>query len=328
MQLLKQLFRRKDQSSEFGTTGGRWGLRVILGLIVLVVLAGLVVMILNYRFPRFFDLDAGHKKQGVLFTETLIKITEEMTSNWLPNDKVWPTICLDNPQNFQLGQLEAVRYTVRVMRDKLSRLRTTDKIDPDTEAAFVFFSNDPFKWVLPSAESKFKAGVRSLKSYNDRLLVDQASFHPRADNLIDLLDQYLSLLGGINTRLSLAPKRHGQVLSQETAGDAYTQGEKLIQAKVPWTQIDDNFYYARGAAYVIREMMLAARQEFKHILEVKKAHELVDRIILVLDDSQFEPLIVLNGDFGSVLANHSLQLQSVLEDARQKMGSLLSMLTS
>lgn len=324
MNWFRRLFQKKN--SVFGGSSHqgqhRYGLLFSM-ILAAAVLFCLVVMIINYKFPAFFEVTAK-QKPGLALTRTLIQITEEMTDNWLPNDKVWPTIFLDNPQNFQLGELEAVRYTVRVLRDKLTRIRTTDKIDVDAEAAFVYFSNDPFKWILPSAESKYLAGVKSLKSYEERLSNGNAEFYPRGDSLTDLLDQYTSLLGGINTRLANAPRRSWKVLSEETAGDAYTRGEKLVEVKVPWTQIDDNFYYAQGAAYVIRQVMLAIRYDFKDILHVKKAEELVDRIIQVLNESQFEPIIVLNGDRGSIMANHSLQLQSLLEDTRQKLGSLQS----
>jgi hypothetical protein len=53
---------------------------------------------------------------------------------------------------------------------------------------------------------------------------------------------------------------------------------------------------------------------------------LVDRLIEVLDLSQFEPLLILNGGRDSIFANHSLHLQSLLEDARQKMRSLQDMI--
>lgn len=305
--------------------GGRW-LKIVGAVLAALVVFSIVVMILNYRFPKFFDVQDDKDKPGLVFTETLVKITGDMTERWLPNDKVYPTIFLDNPQNFQLGQLEAVRYTTRVLRDKLSRLRTTDKIDSDAEAAFVFFSNDPLKWILPSAESKYKAGVKSLKAYESRVAAGAANFYPRADNLNELIDQYVSLLGGVNTRLSNAPRQKGKVLSEETAGDQFTQGEKYVKVNVPWTEIDDNFYYAQGVAYVLRQMMIAVQHDFKNIIELKKADELVQRIIDVLDESQFEPIIVLNGKRGSIFANHSLQLQSLLEDTRQKMRSLQDMI--
>ena len=305
---------------------GRGIFRLATVVVVLLVVFCLVVMAINYRFPKFFPVEGDHGKPGALFTATMIKMADEMSSNWLPNDKIWPTIFLDNPQNFQLGELEGIRYNTRVLRDKLTRLRTTDKIDQDCEDAFVFFSNDPHKWILPSAESKYKAGVASLKSYEKRLLAGEANFYQRADNLNELLDQYVSLLGGVNTRLSNAPRRKQSVLSEETAGDEYTKGEKYVKVSIPWHEIDNNFYYAQGVAYSLRQMMLAIKYEFNNILEVKNATELVDRIVEVLDQSQFEPLVVLNGNLGSVFANHSVQLQSLLEDARQKMRSLQDMI--
>ena len=324
---LPKMFKRSEasRSQSDSSEKSHWG-RIITALVVLLVVVCVAIMIINYRFPKFFTLEKTNGKPGMMFTQTLVRMSENMTDRWLPNDMLWPTVFLDNPQNFQLGQLEAVRYSTRVLRDKLSRLRTTDKIDPDAEAAFVYFSNDPYKWILPSAESKFKSGVKSLKKYEARLIAGEAEFYPRADNLNELLDQYVSLLGGVTTRLSNAPRRKGLVLSEETAGDAYTKGEKYVEVEIPWSQIDDNFYYAQGVAFGLRQMMLSIKHDFDNILDVKKATELVDRIVHVLDQSQFEPLIVLNGDRGSVFANHSLQLQGLLEDARQKMRSLQDMI--
>ena len=232
---------------------GRNIFRLSVAVVILLIIFCLTVMVLNYRFPRFFPVEGAAEKPGMIFTKTLAAIAGDMTSNWLPNDKVWPTILLDNPQNFQLGSLEGVRYNTRVLRDKLSRLRTTDKIDADCEAAFTYFSNDPFKWILPSAESKYKAGVESLKSYEKRLLTGEANFYQRADNLNELLDQYVSLLGGVNTRLANAPRRKQTVMSEETSGDQYTKGEKYVDVEIPWREIDDNFYYAQGVAYTLRQ---------------------------------------------------------------------------
>lgn len=327
MNWLKNIF-HKEKTDEQASPGSGSGMKkkLILGLIAILTAVTVIIMIANYDFPDFFNISPDLDKPGTAFIQTLVRMSGDMTVNWLPNDKIYPTVLLDNPQNFQLGQLETIRYSTRVLRDKLSRLRTTDKIDPDAENAFVFFSNDPFKWILPSAESKFKAGVKSLEAYEKRLKADQADFYPRADNLNELLDQYVSLLGGVNTRLSNAPRQKGKVLSEETAGDQFTTGEKYVRVHVPWTEIDDNFYYARGVAYGLKQMMTAVRIDFSNILEMKKADELAERIIHVLDGSQFEPLLVLNGSRGSVFANHSLQLQSLLEDARQKMRSLQDMI--
>ncbi|MBW2060033.1 MAG: DUF2333 family protein [Deltaproteobacteria bacterium] len=325
---------KKDNASKMETgerrlgrisAGRRWIL-IILGIFGLLVVICVVIMIANYRFPSFFEVQADQEAVGLASTRTIITLSEKMTKRWLPNDKFYPTIFLDNPQNFQLGLLESVRYTTRVFRDKLTRLRTTDKIDPDMEKAFIYYSNDPFKWIMPSAESKFRAGEKSLRDFEARLLAREAYFYPRADNLNEILNQYASLLGGVNTRLSNAPRRKDRVLSAETAGDEFTKGEKRVHIKVPRTKIDDNFYFARGVAYGIRHMMIAIKYDFKNILEVKNAEELLDRVIELLNEAQFEPLVVLNGSRGSIFANHSLQLMSLLEDARQKMRSLQDMI--
>lgn len=292
----------------------------------LLVILCIVLMIVYYRFPRFFEVQGSGRKSGLAFTETLITMGEGMTKAWLPNDIFYPTVFLDNPQNFQLGELEALRYAVRVLRDNLSRLRTTDKIDENVDQVYILFSNDPHKWIFPSAESKYKGAVRELKAYRDRIEKGEANFFPRADNLIELLAQLNSLLGGVNTRLANAPRDPGEILTEETAGDPYIEGEKTVTIRVPWTGIDDNFYYARGVGYGIRQILVAVQYDFQEILEIKKATELLDKIIRLLNQSQFEPILILNGSRGSIWANHSLQMLATLGDARQKTRSLESML--
>lgn len=322
-------------------------------IILILFFFSLFTMLINYNFPQFFTLQPQDNlgeakavdddieadvtasthlpadwKKGLMMTNSLIVISDNLFSNWLPNDKIWPTVFLDNPQNFQLGQLEMLRYTARVLRDNLSRLRTTDKIDPDCNEIFTLLSNDPFKWMLPSAESRYKKATEHLIAYRDRLASGKEEvFYPRADSLTELLDQYNSLLGGVNTLLANAP--HGQ--RNKVSVDSLALGgsphlEQMIDTKVPWNKIDDNFYYAQGVAYMLRQMMVAIKYDFSDILEVKKATALVDSIIDVLNQAQFEPWVVLNGDVGSVMANHSMELHSILENARQKIRSLTDML--
>ncbi len=265
---------------------------------------------------------AAQIARGTVYADTLVRMGEQMLTAWLPNDLLWPSILLDNPQNFQLGQLEVMRYATRVLRDKLSRQRTTDKIDPEADLAFTSFSNNPRAWMLPSAESKYLDGIRALKRYREGLAKGGSSFFARSDNLAELLEQLTSLLGGVDTRLANAPRDWPVRLSEETAGDRYSQGERSERVKVPWTQIDDNFYFARGVAYGIREVLAALRWEFREIISIKRSGELFDNIIEELGLADFEPLVVLNGSRDSIFANHSLSMMATLEDARQKMINL------
>jgi hypothetical protein len=253
-------------------------------------------------------------------------MARDMQLAWLPNDLIYPTVLLDNPQSFQLGQLEVLRYATRVLRDKLSRQRTTDKIDPEADKAFTAFSNNPHLWLWPSFESKLAAGAKALEAYRRGLGRDESHFYPRADNLIELLDQLTSLLGGENTRLANAPPDRAERLSEETAGDQFLSGERRRVVQVPWLEVDNNFYHARGVAYALRQVLLAVKWEFREILEVKRSGELMDTVIEDLALADFEPLLVLNGSRDSVFANHSLMLMATLEDVRQKLINLQQML--
>ncbi|MEK9175097.1 MAG: DUF2333 family protein, partial [Patescibacteria group bacterium] len=153
-----------------------------------------------YRFPENFTVE--HNSQinikGLAYTDTLIRIAEDMNGswytikNWLPNDIIAsPSRLLDNPQNFQLGELEGLRYATRVLRDNFSRMRTTDAIDDDCELAFTAFSNDPFRLFYPRSEWKYQEGIDALRRYRERLVSGDAKFFPRADNQQEFIQQFL-----------------------------------------------------------------------------------------------------------------------------------------
>jgi hypothetical protein len=223
---------------------------------------------------------------------------------WLPNDLPGsPGYFLDNLPNFQLGVLQVIRHGTRVLRDNLSRQRTSDAVPREADAAYSAFANDPRRWAFPSAEGAFERGILSLERFRDEL-GGTSNFYPRADNLIQLLDPLMSELGAVNTQLLEA--REGN--------------------KVPWSKIDDNFYYAQGAGYAMLGLMLAVKKDFAGVLGDKNAVEITDLIIKSLQQSQFEPLLVTNGDRDGILANHSSNLKAYLDDARQKMYSLTTIL--
>lgn len=298
--------------------------KVFIGAVVAIILIlfCLFVMVKNSFKPDPVDLsNITENKKGAYFVIANQEIIKQMNDRWLPNDIFWPTIFLDNMPNFQLGELEVVRYNTRVLRDNLTRMRTTDKIDPFAEKAFTSLSNDPNKFWFPSAESKWKEGHESLGLYYDNLISGKSTFYPRADNLVQLLDQYLSLMGGVNTKLVSAANRSKTIKSKDT--DISVDGEpKETDLEIAWTEIDDNFYYAQGVAYALHLSFKAIRKDFYSVLQDKNSLNMVDKIIENLGRCNFEPLIVFNGDPDSIFANHSLNLSGVFNDARQKINSL------
>jgi hypothetical protein len=295
---------------------------MILVVLALLVIFVLVVMIVNSRKPGYHALEGMDKTvKGAHFVGINQALVQDMADNWLPNDIFWPTVFLDNMPNFQIGVLEVVRYNTRVLRDNLSRMRTTDKLDPNAEAAFTALSNDPKKWWFPSAESKWKIAHSHLEAYYKTLATGKSHFYARADNLVELLNQYLSLMGGANTRLINAPRDVQTTLSVEAEKGENSPGA-MVNIEIPWHKIDDNFYYAQGVAYALYESFRAIRFDFSDVLADKNSLQMADKILEVLGRCRFEPLIVFNGDPGSIFANHSLNLSGVFNDARQKINSL------
>ena len=297
----------------------------IIAVVVLIIFVFcLFVMFKNSIKPDPIDLsDVTGNQKGVYFVKANQDLVKQMMDNWLPNDIFWPTVFLDNMPNFQLGELEVVRYNTRVLRDNLTRMRTTDKLDPYAEKAFTSFSNDPYKWWFPSAESKWKEGYDSLEMYYENLVSGKSTFYPRADNLVQLLDQYISLMGGVNTKLVAAAGNTGPVsLKKKDKGTELTAREEESEIVIPWYEVDDNFYYAQGVAYALHLSFKAIRKDFYSVLQDKNSLNLIDKIIEDLRRCNFEPLIVFNGDPDSIFANHSLNLSGVFNDARQKINSL------
>jgi hypothetical protein len=308
----------------------RWWLgKLFISILLLAFITFVVVvMVINSVKPsRITLIEMDNNVKGAAFIRTNQALIEQMQKNWLPNDLFWPTVLLDNMPNFQIGELEVVRYNVRVLRDNLSRMRTTDKLDPAAEKAFTSLSNDPYKWWFPSAESKWKEATRGLESFYENLLSGKSHFYPRADNLVELLQQYASLMGGANTRLINAPHDIDTSLAVEEQGKDSSESPTMVDINIPWYSIDNNFYYAQGIAYALYESFKAIRIDFIDVLTDKNSLKLVDKILEKLERCYFEPLIVFNGDPGSIFANHSLNLSGVFNDARQKTNSLIVSLT-
>jgi hypothetical protein len=308
----------------------REGNRGTFALVVLLVLTIFfaVVMVLASRKPGGVTLqDVDRKVKGSHFVRANQSLIQQMHEHWLPNDYFWPTALLDNMPNYQIGELEVVRYNVRVLRDNLARMRTTDKLDPNVEAAFTALSNDPYKWWFPSAESRWRQAHASLETSHRNLVAGKAHFYPRADNLVELLNQYVSLMGGVNTRLINAPRDIRESVSMEGEKKPDSGPLATVEIDIPWYRVDDNFYYAQGVAYALHESFKAIEVEFGDVIRDKNSVPLVKKILELLKRCDFEPLIVFNGDPDSIFANHSLNLSGVFNDARQKMNSLIVALT-
>ena len=71
---------------------------------------------------------------------------------WRPNDIIIGRFT-DNINNYQLGVLEAIRFTTGRLKDTLTRMGDADTYDPDLEKALHLFMNSASSFWFPSAES-------------------------------------------------------------------------------------------------------------------------------------------------------------------------------
>ncbi|OFZ21195.1 MAG: hypothetical protein A2202_07200 [Bdellovibrionales bacterium RIFOXYA1_FULL_36_14] len=255
-----------------------------------------------------FEINPGATSSSnstIHFVKTLNSlIHNELEHGWLPNDFfLSPTkLLIDNRPNFQIGVLTIIRHSVRVLRDNLSRQRTTDEINPFVNKAFSYISNDYEKLLLPSFESRMHETIDHLdiflKNYEANLT--NANYYPRSDNLIQVFDQYISELGSLNN--------------------------KLLSGDTSYFSSDDLFYLVKGTNYALYSVLHAILKDFKTVLEEKKCMPLMQETISRIKQSDFDPIIVVSGDNESLLANHLIQLAGITSDVRQKLKSLNVML--
>ena len=286
---------------------------IVVATLVLVALAiGPLVLhcaqarhdVLAFEVARAFPPDQPFTA-GEIFATTLAELIDHELSGptgWRPNDLfVWgPTLWADNNANRQLGILQAVRESTRVLRDNLTKVSATEYdenlVDADTK-----LRNDEYKFWFPSAESRFDEAAQALRRYVEGLRVSPPTSKPinrRNVELIRLFQTWTDLLGSAHAN--------------------------LFDEDVAFFDTDDHFYHAQGLAHVMSHLTRAVRREY--------AAELTDRstVLALLAEVQssldraatLKPLVILDGRPAGLFANHRRNLDAYIVDARQLMYSI------
>jgi hypothetical protein len=213
---------------------------------------------------------------------------------WHPNDLVRLT---DNVENYQLGVLDVVRRTNIMLAEKLSRFGGSDKFDHHLENAMNWFMVTPKRYWLPSPEDKYSAGLQEMHYYIEMLEKGQSRFYARADHLLPLLATYEDLLGSCH---------HHLIKEKEEDG-----------TPVRWHLVDDYFYFSKGVADAMRQILIAIKEDFRDELSAKRGMRLLERAIESLGiGAKLNPLIVTNGAKDGILANHRANMAAPISDAR------------
>ena len=248
---------------------------------------------------------------GEIYATTLAEIMDHELHTgfgWRPNDFfLWgPHLMADNNSNRQLGIIMALRETMRVFKDHLTKI-SSNEYDPNLVIADTDFRNDAEKWILPSAESKYADGVKHLRLYVAGLHTNppvSRELNQRNIELIRLFQSWGDLLGDAHAMLYMTRKPDGSPI-------------------YPWDD-DDYFYHAQGYAHVMYYMMIAVKREYNQTQKTKPVlAQLFDETIVPLGKAAvMKPLVVLDGSPDGIFANHRRNLDAYISEARQKMYSI------
>ena len=309
------------------------------------VAAVLLVVMLGFswywsRMPDVFFVT--HKSSGertvvgYSTTDTLVRVAETLLDKpggFLSNDRMPPSVFLDNIPNWEFGVLQQVRDLARVLRNDYSRSQSQSREDTDIAKAEPAFFVNHKSWVLPRPESEYRNAIEGFSRYRDRLAgigEPEAQFFARADNLREWLAQVEKRLGSITRRLgdSVATTVINTDLAGDPAAEANTTLPDNVTVKTSWFEIDDVFFEARGTSWALVHFFRAAEFDFAQVLADKNAKASVRQIIRELEAS-LQPMrspMVLNGGGFGLFANHSLVMANYLARANAAVINLRELL--
>jgi hypothetical protein len=300
-------------TTQRGGQRGAAGAAVAVILLIAIVAVPLLLHFTQKRHDRLpFDVDEAFPAEtklvgGEAFASTVAALMRHELSGgsgWRPNDFVlWgPKVTADNNANRQLGIILAVRNSVRVLRDHLTKVSSTE-FDKNLMAAHTAFEHDPEKFWLPSAEHRFGEGVKALDRYLAGLAATSPTSKPlrgRNVEVIRLFQAWTDLLGDAHASLF---KDH------EADGSA-----------VRFWRTDDYFYRAQGVTHVLHHLSRAVRREYVDVWKDRPTvTELLDEVAEALGAAaMLKPVVVVDGSPDGVFANHRRNLDGYVVEARQK----------
>jgi hypothetical protein len=244
---------------------------------------------------------------GVAFTQKLKDLLDyELNGRslgWRPNDLLVGRLT-DNVNEFQLGTLEASRYTAKTLKESLTRLSDADAFDPNLVEAVSLLMNRADKFWFPSSESQYEEALENLQEFLNNLRQGKSHFYYRTDNLQALVASYKDLLGNCHENL---------VKVQEPDG-----------TRVSHFRADNYFYYCQGVAHVMHEILKTVRVGFVEQLQTIDAVALMDKIVEDLERaSESDPWLITNGHDDGILANHRYNLAASISSALHNMSTML-----
>jgi hypothetical protein len=317
------------------STNKRSKLKILKWFLVFFVFINIILMFYYDQKPEVFNVKKAAAKHadlhghrivtGFTTTATLLEIADVLLNKpggYLTNDKLPPSVFMDNIPNWEYGVLVQVRDLARTLRNDFSRSQSQSLEDEDLKESDPKFHFDNNSWILPRTEGQYNEAITDMHRYLERLgdeNQEDAQFYARADNLVTWLILVEKRLGGLAQKLSASVEkdRLNTDLSGDSAATQSTYRPSELKVKTSWLEIDDNFYEARGTTWALIHLMKAIEVDFAGVLENKNAMISLRQIIRELEATQesiWTPMI-LNGSGFGLWANHSLVMASYISRA-------------
>lgn len=166
-----------------------------------------MVVVHNIDDSEKFSAEEYYVPNGSHAVAMAIALIDRETNKnrWVASDPFFfPGSMLTRMPAFQRGIMASLsRFSIE-MYDQIGRTRGSSQADPDLQKANGLLNYSPTVWmfdfstsILPTTSSptQYRAGMQSLKDYNNRLSRGTAIFDRRADNLIETLNRIAGDLG-------------------------------------------------------------------------------------------------------------------------------------
>ncbi len=296
-----------------------WAVRIV--VIVLAVLAAVPLLycgiyyayrlVDTMRFPQpspyveRLNPDWDEKKKGSALAHTItLQLGREMNSSfgWSVNDLyISPTRYFDRRNNRQLGVIFATRLLAEFFATDLAKYGMRDNENEKLKKARMQnFNYTEYKWWFVSTEARYREGIELVEEYRQDLEAGKALYNMRTDDIYNVFTL-------INS---------SKFLDQPLG--------KLIQTSevIPYSEIDDQVYYAQGVVLVVRDFLTALVNMYPEITE-KGGKENIQEAFRDMDKiCTFDPLIVLRGHHDSLFADHRGKLARYMTNVSARINDL------
>ena len=289
--------------------------RVVVGGLAAVLVVFTLVFAFDYRIdddPDFAVSSEHAVEGGSKAVAVAASLMDLETRHWAPN-KLWfvPIAHSSNMVSYQKGIQYAVGQWATQMTDFLGRERGSGEADPNLVAAKGLLNYDPTAFMLPSAVSQYRDGIRNLDDYNRRLARGQAKYDKIASNLSDFLVKVGKDLGSQSGTIELTVLSPDDFTEAETNTLTDTQRQVLSSNGGYFDRRAAQVFFAtKGRMYAYYVLLDAIGEDFHDVLVTKGALEHWHTMLVSLrSGATFYKFFVANGARGAYFTPSDLAYQ-------------------